>query len=205
MKVKLCGFQEQKSLQTAIDCGVDFIGLVFCDKSPRNISLQNAKILANSIPSNIFKVAVVMKKKIGELQEIYKAMKPDFFQLHGDYSIEKIKEIKKNCNEVKIIKAFNINTQQDLQKTEEFSDFVDFFLFDAKMSGSGQAFDWSLLKNFNSKKEWFLSGGLSVNNINKALEITGTKMIDISSGIEKIKGQKSPELIIGLMKKIKKC
>ena len=63
-------------------------------------------------------------------------------------------------------------------------------------------FDWKILENFSSRKDWFLSGGLNIENIEEALKLTGAKMIDISSGIEKIRGQKSSELIEELMKKM---
>ena len=69
--------------------------------------------------------------------------------------------------------------------------------------GSGQVFDWKILSGFKSRRDWFLSGGLNVNNVSDAVKITGAKMIDISSGIEKIRGQKSVELIEQLMTKVK--
>ena len=90
---------------------------------------------------------------------------------------------------------------------KKFEDVADFLLLDSKVmgenGGSGQKFDWKILKNFSAKKDWFLSGGLNIENIEQSLEIKGVKMLDISSGIEKVRGQKSPELIRQLMKKIK--
>ncbi len=207
MKIKLCGFTERESLQTAINLSVDFIGFVFYENSVRNISYQKAAKLAKLIPESIEKVAVVVNPSIAELKLIEDSIKPDFFQLHGDENIEFIKEIKQNFSQIKLIKALNINEEADFKKAEKFLDLVDFFLFDAKMFGSGRKFDWNLIKknkeNKIFKKNWFLAGGLNIENIDQALEISGANFIDISSGIEIEKGKKSSDLITNFVNKVR--
>ncbi len=203
MKVKLCGFSEEKSLKCAIESGVDFVGFVFFEKSPRNINFKQAEILQKLVPPSVSKVAVVVDCNIDFLEKINLSLKPQYFQLHGDANIEQIKLIKQKFPNIKIIKAFAIEKQEDLAKSADFTDLVDFFLFDGKISGSGQSWDFSFLQNFNCKKDWFLSGGLNSDNILQALEISNSKMVDISSGIEKERGKKSCELIAEFMKIIK--
>lgn len=203
MKVKLCGFSEEKSLKCAIDNGVDFVGFVFCDISPRNINFSQAEILANIVPSSVGKVAVVVDADINFLQKINLALKPQYFQLHGSQNIAQITEIKNTFPQVKIIKAFAVEKKEDLAKVIDFVDLVDFFLFDGKIAGSGKSWDFSFLQDFKCKKDWFLSGGLNFGNIEQALETSGANMIDISSGIEKERGKKSCKLIAEFMKKIK--
>lgn len=207
MKIKLCGFTESESLKTAINLNTDFIGFVFYENSVRNISYKKAEELAKLIPESIKKVAVVVNPSISELKLIENSIKPNFFQLHGDENIEFIKEIKQNFSQIKIIKAFNINEEVDFKKAEKFLDLVDFFLFDAKMFGSGNKFDWNLIKknkeNKIFKKNWFLAGGLNIENIDQALEISGAIFIDISSGIEIEKGKKSSDLITNFIKKVR--
>lgn len=211
MKIKLCGFNEENSLKAAIEANVDFIGFIFHKESPRNISLQKAQELSALIPSHIKKVSVTVNQPISKLEEISKAINPDFFQLHGEESGEEIEKIKEIFPKTRIIKAFNIKDESDFGKAikfqEKYGNLVDFFLFDSKIAGSGQVFDWNLLKNFikenNLKKEYFLSGGLNLDNIELAIKETNAKMIDISSGIEIEKGKKSPELIREFVKKAK--
>ena len=97
-----------------------------------------------------------------------------------------------------------VNTYlKDLEQVIDFIDEVDMFLFDSSSGGSGKSFDFNILQNFSCEKDWFLSGGLNSDNILEALKITGAKLCDISSGIEIIRGEKSPALIKEFMTKIK--
>ena len=207
MKIKLCGFTEKESLRVAIEAKCDFIGFVFYKKSPRYITLESASILAAKIPATIAKVAVVVDPDFEFLAKISQKFSPDFFQFHGSENVNFLREVRKKFPQIKIIKAFKLNEAQDLEHLKNFEDVADFFLFDGAKPGSGKSFKWEILKNFSSKKangrDWFLSGGLNSDNLDEALKITGAKMVDISSGIEKSRGQKSPELIQELMTKVR--
>ncbi len=204
MKVKLCGFTKEDSLLAAVRAECDFIGFVFYEKSPRYINVDDAAFLAKKIPTKIAKVAVLVDPEFDFLTEISAKIFPDFFQFHGQENIDFLSEVKQKFPQIKIIKAFKINDSKDLIQAKKFENLVDLFLFDGANPGSGKSFDWKILKNFSSKKDWFLSGGLNYKNIDSALEISGAEMIDISSGIEEIRGEKSPKLIHELMAKIRK-
>jgi phosphoribosylanthranilate isomerase len=202
-KIKLCGFTEKTAVQTAIDQQVDFLGFIFCENSPRFTTPENAAIISAQVPHNIARVAVVANADFNYLNEIITKFSPDFVQFHGDEDVEFLKTFHTKFPKIKIIKAFRITSALDLEPVKNFENYADIFLFDSKTAGSGKKFDWKILQNFSSKKDWFLSGGLSASNVETALKTTNTKMIDISSGIEKIRGQKSPELIIELTNKIR--
>jgi phosphoribosylanthranilate isomerase len=195
MKIKLCGFTEKNSLQVAIEQKCDFIGFVFCEKSPRNITPQSASELGALIPAEIAKVAVTVDASFEFLTEISQKLHPNFFQFHGAEDEKYIAIAHQKFPDIKIIKAFRIASAQDLEAVHNFENHVDFFLFDAPSAGSGKKFDWEILRNFTSKKDWFLSGGLNTDNIAEALQITSAPMVDISSGIEEIRGKKSAKLI----------
>ncbi len=209
MKIKLCGFTTKESVANAVAQKCDFLGFVFYEKSLRYITPENAAAISANIPANIARVGVVVDPTFELLQEISEKFSPDFFQFHGAETSEFLQKVSKNFPQTKIIKAFRVSTKQDLAQVKSFETVADFFLFDTKVAGefggSGKVFDWKILQNFHSKKDWFLSGGLNSANIEEALQITAAKMVDISSGIEKIRGKKSPELIVELMKKIKNC
>jgi phosphoribosylanthranilate isomerase len=202
MKVKLCGFTDKKSVAAAIAQKCDFLGFVFCKKSPRFIAPENAAIISAQVPSSIAKVAVVVDPDFEFLEKISQKFAPDFFQFHGKETLEFLQKSREKFPKIKIIKAFQITEAKDLQQVKNFENCADLFLFDGKNAGSGEKFDWKILQNFSCEKDWFLSGGLNVENIDEALKITGAKLIDISSGIEKIRGEKSVELIAELMQKI---
>ena len=119
-------------------------------------------------------------------------------QLHGNESPKlclKLKEVHK----FNIIKAISIKSLNDLKLTDIYKEFSDWILFDYKdekiLGGTGKKFDWNLLVNKNLNFKWILSGGLDYNNVQEAINITGANALDISSGVELMKGKKSIELI----------
>ncbi len=204
MKVKLCGFTDKQPLEVAIAKQCDFVGFVFCKSSARYISPKEAGKISKIIPKNIKKVAVVVDENFDILKQIADEISPDFFQFHGLETTDFLKEFRKKFPQIGIIKAFKIENADDLDQAKYFENFADYFLFDGKVAGSGNSFDWSILKNYHGSKNWFLSGGINANNVADALIITGASMIDISSGIEKTRGQKSPELIEKFMTEVRK-
>jgi phosphoribosylanthranilate isomerase len=196
MLIKLCGFTNLKTTLQAIEAGVNFIGFVFCSSSPRNIDPKQAEQIALSIPPHIKKVAVIVDAKNDKISEIIKHLQPDFLQIHSTNK-QRITEIKNHFN-IPIIKSFSVATTKDLEVVMDYESVADLFLFDTKndqIGGSGESFDWRIINNLNTKKNWFLSGGLNINNVKDALKISGAKMIDLSSGIEEVRGVKSLRLI----------
>ena len=203
MKVKLCGFKDEKSIAAAISENCNFIGFIFYEKSPRFVALETAVKISNKIPKTVAKVAVVVDASIEFITEVVQKFSPDFFQFHGNETVDFLCQVRQKFPQIKIIKAFKIEELEDLKKVGDFEKCADIFLFDGKNAGSGKPFDWTILQNFSTSKKWFLSGGLNVHNINEALDKTGAKMVDVSSGIEEIRGEKSPRLIAEFMAKIK--
>jgi phosphoribosylanthranilate isomerase len=154
------------------------------------------------LPEHVGSVSVLVDPYDDFLSQVQSIFAPDFVQLHGSETPMRVQAIKKKFPKIKIIKAFRIKEAKDLEHVKNFEDVADLFLLDGAKPGSGKSFKWEMLKNFSTKKNWFLSGGLNTNYLDEALKISGAKMIDISSGIEKYPGQKSPELIQELMTKV---
>jgi len=203
MKVKLCGFSEENSLQVAVEENCDFLGFIFVATSPRFVTPKKAAEISQHVPPSIKRVAVVVNADFDFIDEIVKEFAPDFFQFHGQETPDFLKKIRQKFPKIRIIKAFSIYDSRDLKPVADFEEVADYFLFDGKNPGSGKQFDWKILEDFSAKKPWFLSGGLNIENIYEALKITHATMIDLSSGIEKIRGKKSEELIRQFMKKIR--
>tara|TARA_B100000900_G_C20503904_1_gene684979 strand:+ start:201 stop:842 length:642 start_codon:yes stop_codon:yes gene_type:complete len=198
-EIKVCGINDEISMKTAINCMVDYIGLVFYQSSPRNISIDFSRNLLKSRNKISKIVALTVDPNDEFLFEIKKTVKPDYIQLHGNENPNRCIDIKKKIN-IPIIKGINVKNKLNLtQSTTEFEDVCDILLLDAPSEtlpgGNGKKFDWNLLKNFKSKKKWMLAGGLNIYNIKKAIDITKAPAIDISSGLEIRKGVKDPKLI----------
>ena len=203
MKIKLCGFTELKTIKTAIDYGCDFLGIVFVKNSIRYVNPEESKKLSSIIPNYIHKVAVVADETLENLQIINQNFQPNFFQLHGEENVEYVENLRKKFPNILIIKAISVSEKNDLNKIKNFENYVDYFLLDNKNPGSGKAFKWEFLKDFKPAKPYFLSGGINLLNLDEAIKIANPEFIDVSSGIEEIRGFKSSKLIIEILQKIK--
>ena len=151
MIFKICGLKEKDSILCCEANHVDFFGLIFYKKSPRNISYKNARELIKfAADLRIIPVGVFVNQGISDLKDIITYLNLQYIQLHGDESQEYIDEIK-NTFDLKIIKKFSIESEKDLVKVNQINN-IDYLLFDYKPSlgelpgGNSKSFDWSLLK-----------------------------------------------------------
>ncbi len=191
--IKICGITNLESAEFCIEQNANYLGFVFYEQSPRNVTNENISETLKKIKNRIDLVAVTKNPSKSIIEKISN-LPFNFIQVHGNILPDKLAEIK-NATGMRIIKAFNILSSADLNDVNEYQDIVDFYLFDSKSSGSGEVFDWSILEDKQINKDFFLSGGLNPHNISKAIEKTGTKYIDVSSGVEQREGIKDKKLI----------
>ena len=207
MIVKICGIQNKETLLCCEQNNVEFFGMIFYAKSPRNISIENARSLQRTSKNlNINGVGVFVDKDINELKEIIKLLDLRFIQLHGSEDMLYIKNLKNTG--VKIIKSISISNKNDLDKILIYED-VDYFLFDYKPlknelpGGNAKSFNWEILKSLRTNKPWFLSGGINSKNIGKILKDVNPFGVDLSSGVEKELGNKDNHIINNFIEKLK--
>ena len=156
IEVKICGITKKEDLEICLKYGSDYVGFVFFANSKRNISLENASILSRYSYSKIKNVGLFVEPNDFLLDKVLNNVKLDFIQLHGHETIDRVKNIKDKFN-LPIIKALGISSKKDLLKVSKFENVCDILLLDYKSNdkilpgGSGKSFDWSILKNFNSK------------------------------------------------------
>ncbi len=198
-EIKVCGINDEMSMNTALNNKVDYVGLVFYPDSPRNISINLAIQLLQARNKITKIVALTVNPTDDILFEIKNKVKPDYIQLHGNESPKRCEDILKKFN-IPIIKGVNVKNKLNLkQLTTDFEDTCDILLLDAPSEalpgGNGNKFDWDILRGFKSKKKWMLAGGLNIENIKSAIDITKAPAIDISSGLEISKGIKDSKLI----------
>ena len=207
MITKICGIRNEETLLCCENNNVDFFGMIFYPKSPRNISIEDASLIQKkSEYLKINGVGVFFNKKISEIEEIIKNLKLRYVQLHGSENESYIRDVKKN--DVKIIKSISINNVNDLKKIYHYNS-ADYFLFDYKPlkgelpGGNAKSFDWKILKDLKTDKPWFLSGGININNIQKIIKDIKPFGIDLSSGVEKELGIKNNRIINNFISKLK--
>ena len=207
MIIKICGIQNKSTLLCCEKNNVNFFGMIFHQKSPRNISIENASFLQKiSENLNINGVGVFVNKNISELEEIINSLKLKFVQLHGSEDETYIKKIKRNG--VKVIKSISVSKRDDLSEINKYQS-IDYFLFDYKPlkgelpGGNAKSFDWSLLNNLKITKPWFLSGGINIDNIQQINNNIKPYGVDLSSGVEKELGIKDNRIINSFIEKLK--
>ena len=207
MITKICGIKNEDTLICCDDNNVDFFGMIFYPKSPRNISIEVASNLQKKSENlNINGVGVFVNKNINEIEDIIKKVRLKYVQLHGSEDEEYIKTLKKIG--VKVIKSISISNINDLRNINNYNS-SDYFLFDYKPmknelpGGNAKSFDWNILKNLNTNKPWFLSGGISIKNIQEILNDINPFGVDLSSGVEKELGIKDNHIINNFIDKLK--
>jgi phosphoribosylanthranilate isomerase len=195
--IKICGIKTPEAIDAAARAGATHAGFNFYPPSPRATSPDNARAIAARAPG-LRSVAVVVDADDKLLHEISAGLHPQMWQLHGDESLERVTEIR-NMFRVPVIKAIAINSKHDVGRARAYEKVADGLLFDAKPEalpgGNGLAFDWQLIAKATWSKPWMLSGGLTPSNVAEGIRVTQTRGVDVSSGVEKSRGEKDPALI----------
>jgi phosphoribosylanthranilate isomerase len=206
---KICGIMTPEALDAAIDGGADYIGLVFFAKSPRNLDIDRAKVLAERARGKVKIVALTVDADDSVLKEIVDRVGPDFLQLHGDEVPGRVAEIKTKFGRA-VIKAIPVATADDADKARNYADVADLILFDAMAApgadspgGNGQAFDWAVLEAISEDTPFMLSGGLNPDNVAAAIAQARPVAVDVSSGVEVAPGVKDPARILRFLHAVK--
>ena len=199
--VKICGITSPDAIAAAVAAGAVYGGLVFHRGSPRNLDLARAAQLAEQMRGKMKVVTLLADPSDEELAAVVREVAPDFLQLHGGEAARRVAYIRAKFDRP-IIKALPVAEVGDLNAAAEYENVADMLMFDAKApknaarpGGHGAAFDWTLLSGRSFAKPWFLAGGLDPDNVARAIELSGAKMVDVSSGVESAPGIKDPARI----------
>ena len=201
-KLKVCGLTKLDQIQELIDLKVDFLGFIFYNKSPRfvlnHLSLEQISTIKHS-----GKVGVFVNENVKKVIEISEKAKLNFIQLHGDENEDFVLNLRKKIHpEIKIIKVIRIGNQtaEELQKTINQQPLTNnYLLFDTDsqaFGGTGKTFDWNILNEIEIPIPYFLSGGISLENIHQLKSINHQPFaLDINSKFEFEPGNKDLEKI----------
>jgi len=206
---KICGLSTPETLGAAVRHGASHVGFVFFPKSPRNVHPDQARALIELLPRHICPVGVFVDPDDDLIRRTV-AAGIDIIQLHGKETPERAHAIKAS-HQVQVWKAIAVRTANDMAKDETFVGGADGLLYDAKPppsadlpGGTGLRFDWSLLGSRRRPPPlpWALSGGIDVNNVADAVNTTGARLIDVSSGVESAPGIKDVDKIAAFLQRI---
>ena len=209
VKVKICGLTTSATIQAAIAADTDYIGFVFFAKSPRYVTPQATKKLAEFVPETVIKVGLVVDADDALLDNIMSNGAVDMLQLQGTETPERVEKIKAKTG-LPVMKAVGVFERSDLDILGDYIGIADQLLIDAKPpkraklpGGNGLAFDWTILSEVTISAPWMLAGGLTADNVAQALSVTGAAQVDVSSAVEHKLGEKDPSKIRAFIKNAK--
>lgn len=198
--IKFCGLSRPQDVSAAARAGARYVGFVFFSKSPRNVTIPQARALALEVPTGIAKVALVVNADDATLDEIVAQVPLDMLQLHGSETPERVAQVRKRYG-LPVMKAIGVAEAADLAAIDVYSEVADQLLIDTKKpkgadrpGGNGATFDWSLLAGRKYwTVPWMLAGGLTADNVAEAVRVTGARQVDLSSAIESAPGVKDAD------------
>jgi len=209
MNIKVCGLTQLKQIQQLDALNVAFAGLIFHKDSPRYVVDKITKDELKDADFDLKKVGVFVNADYDEIMQMIVDYGLDVVQLHGDESPELCEEL---SEEVEVIKAFSISdkiTSID-DMIVDYDDVCDYYLFDTaskngKVGGTGEKFDWKLVKKSKIEKPFFLSGGISLDDLEliKSFKHPDYFGVDVNSRFEKSPGIKDMALLLQLRQGIK--
>lgn len=196
IRVKICGLRTPADVTAVARAGAAYAGFVFFAKSPRNVTLPEARLAALAAPPGLARVALTVDADDGTLDAIVEAVPLDMLQLHGHESPDRVAQVRARYR-LPVMKAIGLADESDLPAIFAFSTVADQILIDAKPprgadlpGGNGLAFDWRLLAGRRWLRPWMLAGGLTAENVAEAVRLTGARQVDVSSGVESAPGVK---------------
>lgn len=206
IRVKICGLKTEADVAAVAASGAAYMGLVFFAKSPRHLSLPEARNLALAAPVGLAKVALTVNADDTTLDAIVEAVPLDMLQLHGAETPERVAEVRARYG-LPVMKAVGVADEGDLAALFDYSLVADQILVDAKPpktadlpGGNGLSFDWRLVAQRRWLRPWMLAGGLTPQNVAQAIRLTNARQVDVSSGVETAPGQKDAALIRAFVK-----
>jgi len=204
-RVKICGTTNLEDAQLAAQLGVDALGFIFFAKSPRNIDFDDAGAIIRSLPFFIDRVGVFVDASTEEIRRGVQAGL-SMLQLHGTESPKYCQELRATFTNCKVIKAFRVGDHTRAADIAPYNDCVDGYLLDTyvagNVGGTGQVFDWSVIKRLSLKLPFLLAGGLSDDNIVDAVRSVQPYGVDVNSGVELAPGKKDHDAVKKIMAQI---
>ena len=163
MKIKVCGMRDANNIRQLIQLPIDYMGFIFYEKSARYVQLI-PEIIHSELFNKIRKVGVFVNADIDFILKKIEEFNLNAVQLHGKETPQYLIELRIKSLNLEIWKVFSVDDTFDFNETKGYEALADKFLFDTKTplhGGSGQKFDWEILKNYNGQTPFFLSGGIS--------------------------------------------
>lgn len=204
MRVKICGITNLDDAAEAVRLGAWAIGLIHYDRSPRHCDPAEAAVICAAFRRKCEVVGVFVNPELEEVAKAVEGAGLTMVQLNGAEGPQFCAEVARRTG-VKVVKAIHVASAAEVHGAEAFR--TDFHLFDRRgkglWGGTGQSFDWTLLRDRHSEVPAILAGGLRPDNVATAIEITHPFAVDVASGVEAEPGRKDHAAIAAFIEAAK--
>lgn len=207
---KICGINDPEAMRAAIAGGASHVGLVFYPPSPRAVNPGEAMALSAVVPERVQKVGLFVDPEDDQIDKTLFVVKLDMLQLHGDETPDRVRDLKARTGK-KVMKVIKVSEPEDLVRAEAYVRIADALMFDAKPpkgmkdalpGGNAVSFDWRILSGRKWPLPWMLAGGLTKDNVATAVELSGARIVDTSSGVEDVPGHKNVNKIAEFLRAV---
>ena len=207
---KICGINDPEAMRAAITGRASHVGLVFYPPSPRAVNPGEAMALSAVVPERVQKVGLFVDPEDDQIDKTLFVVKLDMLQLHGDETPDRVRDLKARTGK-KVMKVIKVSEPEDLVRAEAYVRIADALMFDAKPpkgmkdalpGGNAVSFDWRILSGRKWPLPWMLAGGLTKYNVETAVELSGARIVDTSSGVEDVPGHKNVDKITEFLRAV---
>ncbi len=207
IEVKICGINSTLALEAAVKGGAELLGFNFYPPSPRAVSPDEAAQLAAKVPPGVARVGLFVDPDDDALAATLARVPLDLLQLHGAETPKRAAEIRARFGRP-VMKVIKVAQAEDLAPAADYLEVAERLMFDTKPpkgrkdalpGGNAVAFDWQLLAGRSWPRPWMLAGGLTADNLADAVNATGARRVDLSSGVEDAPGVKNPAKIAAFL------
>ena len=201
-RIKICGIREPEHARIAADAGADAIGLNFYDASPRYVQIEQAQKVARAVPPYVMAVGLFVNAKAATVAQILAAIPLDLLQFQGDEPPDFCAQFGRPY-----VRAVRMEQGTDLVEYSSRFSGAKALLLDAHVpgerGGTGQAFDWKTIPR-RHPMPLILSGGLTSENVGRAIREVRPWAVDVASGVESSRGVKDPAKIVEFIRSVKR-
>ncbi len=191
LKLKVCGMRDQGNIREVAALGPDLMGFIFFRGTPRYVG-DDFRV-PDDFPAEVRRVGVFVNETTERILEKVRTFRLDYVQLHGGESPQQCRAL--HDAGARVIKVFSVDDETDFGLTQPFTEVADYFLFDTKgrlYGGNAKRFNWDILKRYDQRVPFFLSGGIAPEHIAEIRDLSGLNLaaIDVNSGVELAPGVK---------------
>ena len=206
-RIKMCGITNRFDAEEGVSAGVDALGFIFVEASPRSVSLELARGIISELPPFVDCVGVFVDRDLEEVKEIIVSCGLSHVQLHGSEDPGYCERLAHSAAPCKVIKAFRVGGETAADVFAPYNDVVQGVLLDTYSKGiaggTGMAFDWRIIEGLRLQLPLILAGGLGPDNVREAIQQVHPFAVDVNSGVEWTPGMKNAEKVHAFMAQVR--